>query len=66
MVLLAGGEYYPSENKQFVFNFIERHLDIKNDNAIVIRYTNSIYTNCIFLDGEGGLFKSTVFLPQFR
>lgn len=64
MALLAIGEYYPSKNKQFFFNFIERHLDIKTENAIAVRNTNPVYTNYTFPDGEGGAFKFTVFYPN--
>ena len=63
MAFLARGEYVGSEDKNYFFDYLKRHLDIKGE-AYSVQNTDDVYINYTFPDGEGGAFKFSLFYPN--
>lgn len=63
MAFLARGEYVNSEDKNYFFDYLKRHLDIKGE-AYAVPNTDDVYKNYTFPDGEGGVFKFSLFYPN--
>jgi hypothetical protein len=63
MAFLARGEYVDSEDKNYFFEYLKRHLDIKGE-SYSVQNTDDVYIYYTFPDGEGGAFKFSLFYPN--
>ncbi len=63
MAFLARGEYVVSEDKNYFFDYLKRHLDIKGK-SYYIQNTDDAYVYYTFPDNKGGVFKFSLFYPN--
>ena len=64
MAFLSFAEYNNSEDKNYFFDFLKRHLNIKTKGITVIPTKEDDYLKYEFPDGKGGIFNFHIFYPN--